>query len=60
VQTHLGERALPEIAHELTVVLIPDKHIAKVKVRAGGILTHEVPVDPFLVQYGDCMKLDHK
>ena len=60
VQAHLRQRALTHVAHELAVMLVPDIHVAEVEVGAGGILTHEVAVDPFLVQQGDCVKLDHR
>ncbi len=60
MQAHLGQGALAQAADELTVMLVPDKHVAEVEVRAGGVLTPEVAVDPFLVQQGDCVKLDHR
>ena len=60
VQTHLGQRALAEIAHQLAVMQIPDKHIAEVEVRAGRILAGEVAVNPRLVLQGDFVKHDHR
>ena len=60
VQAHLGQRALPKVTDELTIMLVPDIHVAEVEVRAGGILTPQVAVNPFLVQQGDRVESDHR